>query len=373
VSADVQVPLFATRAAIEPLLEEVAERQRAVLDSGRYILGPEVEAFEREFADYLGARHCVGVANGTEAITIGLRALGIRPGDEVVIPALTFYATAEAVVNAGAVPVLCDVDPGTYCMTAERAEPAITARTAALVPVHLYGNPAPMGELAELAAERGLRLLEDAAQAAGARLGGRMAGALGDAGSFSFFPSKNLGGFGDGGAVVTDDEEVAAAARRLRFHGSEDKSLHTEVGYNSRLDELQAAGLRVLLPHLAAWTRARRRAAEAYGGSGLGEVVELPAETDGGESCWHLYVVRSPDRDRLQRGLREAGIGARPYYTIPLHRQPGLADWAGSQPLAGTERAAAECLALPMGPALSAGQVEAVAGAARAALAGAPD
>lgn len=358
------VPLFATRAALEPLLDEVAARQAAVLRSGRYILGPEVEAFESELAAHLGVRRCVGVANGTEALTIALRAMGVGRGDEVVLPALTFYATAEAVVNAGAAPVLCDVDPRTFVMTAATAEPAIGARTRALLPVHLYGNPAPMAELRELAAAHGLRLLEDAAQAAGAKLDGRMAGALGDAAAFSFFPSKNLGGFGDGGAIATDDDDLAAAARRLRFHGSEDKLLHTEVGYNSRLDELQAAGLRVLLPHLDAWTAARRGVAAAYEAAGLGEAVELPVETPGGESCYHLYVVLGEDRDALRERLAAAGVEARAYYTVPLHRQPALRELAPRAPLPGVEAAAERSLALPMGPALSETEAAAVVRAA---------
>jgi dTDP-4-amino-4,6-dideoxygalactose transaminase len=359
------VPLFAVRPALEPLLKEIAARQNEVLRSGQYILGPEVEAFEAEFATYIGARHCIGVANGTDALTIALRSLGIGPGDEVVLPALTFYATAEAVVNAGATPVLCDVDEATFDMTAATAEPAISARTKALLPVHLYGNPAPMAELRELAAAHDLRVLEDAAQAAGAKLEGRMAGALGDAATFSFFPSKNLGGFGDGGAIVTDDDELAAMARVLRFHGSEDKTIHTEVGYNSRLDELQAAGLRVLLPHLDAWTKERRRVAAAYAASELSEAVVLPAETVDGESCYHLYVVLSEERDRLAERLAAAEIGARPYYTVPLHRQPGLRDFHPAAPLPGVEAAANRSLALPMGPALTneeAAEVARVAG-----------
>jgi dTDP-4-amino-4,6-dideoxygalactose transaminase len=365
-TAGASVPLFATREALQPLLEEVAARQRAVLESGRYILGPEVEAFEAELAAFVGVRHCVGVGSGTDALTISLRALGIGPGDEVVVPALTFYATAEAVVNAGATPVFCDVDPRTFAIDAARAEAAIGPRARALLPVHLFGNPAPMEELLELAASRGLRVLEDAAQAAGARLAGRQAGSLGDASAFSFFPSKNLGGFGDGGAVLTDDDDVAAAARRLRLHGSTDKSLHTEVGYNSRLDEQQAAALRVLLPHLDDWTAARRRVAAAYADSGLGGQVELPVETVGGESCYHLYVVRSERRDRLAAGLAEAGIGTRAYYRIPLHRQPAMAPFAPPTSLPGAEAAAKETLALPMGPALSDSQVATVAEAVTA-------
>jgi dTDP-4-amino-4,6-dideoxygalactose transaminase len=366
--ATAAVPLFASREALAPLLDEVAARQRAVLESGRYVLGPEVEAFEAEFAAFAGARHCVGVANGTEALTIALRALGVGAGDEVVVPALTFFATAEAVVNAGARPVFCDVDPRTLTMTAATAEAAIGRRAAALLPVHLFGNPAPMAELGELAAAHGLRLLEDAAQAAGAKLAGCRAGSLGDAAAFSFFPSKNLGGFGDGGAILSDDDEVAARARRLRAHGAEGKRLRAEVGYNSRLDELQAAGLRVLLPHLEEWTAARRRAAREYADAGLGELVELPRESAGGESCYHLYVVLSEQRERLAAGLAEAGVESRAYYTTPLHRQPALARYAPERELPGVERAAARSLALPMGAALTQRQVAAVAAAAGAAL-----
>lgn len=347
-----KLPLFASRASLEPLLPEIAERQRAVLEGGRYILGPEVEAFESEFASYLGVGHCVSVANGTDALAIALRALGVGPGDEVVVPAVSFFATVEPVVTIGATPVFCDVDERTWCMTAATAEPAITDRTKALLPVHLFGNPAPVTELMELARPRAISVLEDAAQAHGATLEGRMAGGLGDAATFSFFPSKNLGGFGDGGAVVTDRPEVEALARRLRFHGSEDKRLHTEVGYNSRLDEIQAAALRVLLGHLAEWTTARRRAAQAYRKAGLEEVVRLQAETPGGESAWHLLVAATPERDRLQAALNEAGIGARPYYEIPLYRQPAVERWGPPEPLPNTERICAEMLALPMGSAL---------------------
>jgi dTDP-4-amino-4,6-dideoxygalactose transaminase len=348
----VSLPLFASRAAIEPLLPEVAERQRAVLESGRYILGPEVEGFEAEFADYVGAEHCVGVADGTDALIIGLRALGVGPGDEVVVPAFTFFATAQAVVELGATPVFCDVDPGTWCMTAETAEAAVTKRTRALVPVHIFGNPAPVPELMELARPRGIRVLEDAAQAHGAELGNGRAGALGDAATFSFFPSKNLGGFGDAGALTTGDAEVAAAARLLRTRGSQDKRTFSEVGYNSRLDELQAAALRVLLPHLPGWIDARRRAADGYRDSGLAEHGDLQRETTDGRSAWHILAIASPERDRLAGVLADAEIGARPYYETPLYRQPALERWAPAEPLPETERICSQILALPMGAAL---------------------
>jgi dTDP-3-amino-3,4,6-trideoxy-alpha-D-glucose transaminase len=363
------IPLFASRATFEPLLGEVLERQRKVVESGRYILGPEVEAFEGAFSNYVGRRHCIGVANGTDALTIALRALGIAPGDEVVVPAASFFATAEAVVNAGAVPVFADVDPETHCLTAATAGPAIGSRTKAIVPVHLFGNVAPMGELNELAAEHDLLVLEDAAQAAGASLDGRMAGSLGTAAAFSFYPSKNLGALGDAGAIVTDEDQVAEAARRLRNHGTVDTWVHAENGYNSRLDELQAAALCVLLPHLDEWTEARRRVASAYRQSGAGEVVQLPVETPGAWAAYHLFVVVSERRDELISRLGEAGIEARAYFTTPLHRQPALTAHVTPRPLPNAERLAAAGVALPMGPALDASSVQVVAAEVRHALA----
>jgi dTDP-3-amino-3,4,6-trideoxy-alpha-D-glucose transaminase len=348
----VSLPLFASRAAIEPLLPEIAERQRAVLESGTYILGPEVEAFETEFADYVGAEHCVGLANGTDALEIGLRALGVGPGDEVIVPAFTFFATAEAVVAMGATPVFCDVDPDTWCMTVATAEPAITDRTRAMIPVHIFGNPAPVPDLLALAEPRGIAVLEDAAQAHGAELGGRSAGALAGAAAFSFFPSKNLGGFGDGGALTTDDDQIAEAARLLRTRGSKDKRTFTTVGFNSRLDEMQAAGLRVLLPHLPEWINARRRAAAAYLEAGLADLVEVQTETKDARSAWHIFAIASDRRDRLAKSLEDAGIGARPYYETPLYGQPALDRWAPASPLPETERICSQILALPMGAAL---------------------
>ncbi len=342
------VPLFASSLdRYKPLL---TERMTAVVEDGRYILGPEVEAFEREFADYLGARHCIGVANGTDALAVGLRALGVQPGDEVVLPSYTFYATAEAAADVGAVPVFCDVDPATFCVTAETVKAAMTPRTKAVIAVHLFGNVAPVAQIRAL----GLPVLEDAAQAAGARLDGAMAGALGDAATFSFFPSKNLPCLGDGGAVVTDDDDVAALARRLRFHGSDDKQTFVEVGYNSRLDELQAAALRVLLPELDGWNAARRAAAVAYETAGLGRHVELPRPADGAEHVYHLYVARHPRADDLVAALNDAGVGARAYYRVPVHRQPAMARFtAETAALPGTEEAARTALALPMGTGLA--------------------
>ncbi len=277
------------------------------------------------------------------------------PGDEVVCPSYTFYASVEATISTGATPVFCDVDPETACVTAETVKAALTPRTKAVMAVHLFGNVAPMAELREL----GLPVLEDSAQAAGATLDGRRAGGLGDAATFSFFPSKNLPCLGDGGAVITDDDEVAKLARRLRFHGSDDKTTFVEVGYNSRLDEMQAAVLRILLPELDAWTSARREAAAAYERHGLGELVGLPRPVDGAEHAYHLYVVRSERADELQSALSEGGIGARGYYRVPVHRQPATAHLAGAE-LPGTDEAARTGLALPMGTGLSEDAVRAV-------------
>jgi dTDP-3-amino-3,4,6-trideoxy-alpha-D-glucose transaminase len=341
----VPVPLFAT--SLDPYMDRIAERLAAVARSGRYILGPEVEAFESEFAAYCGARHCIGVANGTDAITIALRALGVEPGDDVVVPSFTFYASAEAIASLGARPVFCDVDPHTFCVTRETIEAAITDRTKAIVPVDLFGRLGP--DLRDL----GIPVVEDAAQAHGARRDGRRAGTWGDAGTFSFFPSKNLGGLGDGGAIVTDSDDVADLARRLRFHGSRDKTTFTEVGYNSRLDALQAAVLRVLLPDLDGWNDARRAVARAYEERGLGSVdgIELP-RFDDEEHAFHLYVVRSERSDALERALAERGVGARAYYRRPVHEQPAMAEFPPRVDLPGTGEAARTHLALPMGPLL---------------------
>ena len=348
------VPLFAT--SLERYQPRIAERLAEVAASGRYILGPEVEAFEREFADYLGVKHCVGVANGTDALEIALRSLGVGRGDDVVVPSFTFYATAEAVAAIGARPVFCDVDPETLCVSAETVERAITPRTTAIVPVHLFGNVAPVEELREL----GKPVLEDAAQAAGGSCNGARAGALGDAATFSFFPSKNLPCLGDGGAVVTDRDDVAQTARRLRFHGSDDKSTFLEVGYNSRLDELQAAVLRVLLPELDGWNAARRAVAEAYERHGLPEHVSPPRPAPGAQHVYHLYVVRSPRAEELRAALEARGVQARGYYRVPLHRQPALAEFGAGARLPATEEAARSSLALPMGTQLGDDQVREV-------------
>ncbi|HTW43669.1 MAG TPA: DegT/DnrJ/EryC1/StrS family aminotransferase [Solirubrobacteraceae bacterium] len=360
------VPLFDTATPIAGLREQLRQAAERVLDSGRYILGPEVDAFEREFAAYCGVVHAVGVANGTEAITIALRAMGVGPGDEVVVPSFTFYASAEAIPATGATPVFCDIDPETYCVTAETVRAALTPRTRAVIAVHLFGNVAPVAEIEAL----GVPVLEDAAQAAGSLAGGgKRPGALGTAATFSFFPSKNLGCFGDGGLITTGDEQVAEHARTLRFHGSRDKVTYEQLGYNSRLDELQAALLRVQLPHLDAWSHGRRQAGAHYEEAGLGELVALPRPTVGSAPAWHLYVVAHEQVERLEAGLAVAGIGHKGYYRTPVHRQAPMRQWAPTTALPGTEHAARTHLAIPMSPALSREQAGEVVAGVRSALA----
>jgi dTDP-3-amino-3,4,6-trideoxy-alpha-D-glucose transaminase len=355
------VPLFDTSAPLTALREQLRAAVNRVLDSERYILGPEVQAFEREFAEYCGTSHAVGVANGTEAITIALRAMGIGPGDEVVVPSFTFYASAEAIPPTGATPVFCDVDPDTYCVTAETVRAALTPRTKAVIAVHLFGNVAPVAEIQQL----GVPVLEDAAQAAGSICTTGRPGALGTAATFSFFPSKNLGCFGDGGIITTSDEQIAERARVLRFHGSRDKVTYQQIGYNSRLDELQAAVLRVQLPHLDAWADGRRQAAEHYEEAGLGELVTLPKPVAGSAPAWHLYVISHPQIVRIEAALADAGVGRKAYYRTPVHLQAPMGQWAGNVQLPATERVAADHLAIPMSPVLTREQAEEVLAAVR--------
>jgi dTDP-3-amino-3,4,6-trideoxy-alpha-D-glucose transaminase len=358
------VPLFDTTTTLAPLQAQIDAAIADVVASRRFILGPQVAAFEDEFAAYCGARHAIGVANGTDALTIALRAMGVGPGDDVIVPSFTFYATAEAVPPTGARPVFCDVDPDTCCVSAETVAAALTPATKAVVAVHLFGNLAPVLEIEAL----GVPVLEDAAQAAGTRSAGGRPGALGRAATWSFFPSKNLACFGDGGAITTDDEDVAAFARTLRFHGSHDKVTYEHIGYNSRLDELQAAILRVQLPHVDTWADGRRAAARHSERAGLGELVTLPVAAPGCEPAWHLYVVRSERVDELAAGLAAHGIGCKAYYRLPVHRQAAMRDIADGVALPATDAVARTHLALPMSAVLQAEQAGEVVAAVRAVL-----
>jgi dTDP-4-amino-4,6-dideoxygalactose transaminase len=345
------IPLVDVKAQYAPFIPVLQERFAEVLESGRFVFGPEVEAFERESAAYLGVPHAIGVANGTDALVLALEAMGVGRGDEVICPAFTFYATAEAIARVGATPVFADIDPATLNLDPQDVAARSTGRTKAIVPVHLFGRPAPLAELAAL----GMPLLEDAAQAFGAP----GIATTGVCSTFSFFPTKNLFALGDGGLVVCTDGAVADTVRKLRFHGSLDKRTFELVGTNSRLDAIQAAALRVFLPQLAGWNRARREAAARYAELGLGEVVELPADDAG--HVYHMFVVRTTERERIAAALNDAGIASASYYVTPLHLQPAMA-YLGYGPgsLPETERAAAENLALPMWGGISLEQQERV-------------
>ena len=353
------IPLVDVKAQYAPLIPELEERFSAVLESGRFIFGPEVEAFEREAAAFLGVPHTIGVANGTDALVLVLEGLGIGRGDEVICPAFTFYATAEAIARVGATPVFADIDPVTLNLDPEDVLARIGNRTRAIMPVHLFGRPAPLFDLSTF----GLPLIEDAAQAFGA--GG--VALTGICSTFSFFPTKNLFALGDGGLIASIDDTVADRIRMLRFHGSRDKKTFELIGLNSRLDAVQAAMLRVFLPRLTSWNEARREAASRYAELGLGEIVELPADDPG--HVYHMYVVRSSRRREIAEALTEARIACASYYVTPLHLQPAMAYLgvtAGSLPE--TERAAAENLALPMWGGITSEQQERVVEAVREAV-----
>jgi dTDP-4-amino-4,6-dideoxygalactose transaminase len=358
------VPLFDTATPLAPLRDEIDAAIARVVDSAAFVLGPEVAAFEQEFAAYCGIPHAIGVANGTDALTIALMAMGVGPGDDVVVPSYTFYASAEAIPPTGARPVFCDVDPETSCVTPETVAAALTPRTKAVVAVHLFGNVAPVTEIEAL----GVPVLEDAAQAAGSTTDDGRPGALGTAATFSFFPSKNLGCFGDGGAITTADDDIAEQCRMLRFHGSRDKATFERVGWNSRLDALQAAILRVQLPHLDAWADGRRAAAAHYEAAGLAEVVDLPRPTAGARPAWHLYMIRHREIERVAAALRASGVGHQAYYRVPSHRQPAMGPWGAGLELPGTDELARTALAIPMSPVLTAAQAARVTGAVRDAL-----
>jgi dTDP-3-amino-3,4,6-trideoxy-alpha-D-glucose transaminase len=332
-----------------------------VLASGRYLLGEELERFEHEFAAYCEARHCVGVGSGLSAIELALRARGIGPGDEVIVPAYTFIATWLAVSRVGAEPVPVDVKASTYNIDVEQAAAAISPRTAACVPVHLRGEPADMDAITPLARSHGLVVIEDAAQAHGARHRGRRVGGLGDAGAFSFYPSKNLGALGDGGAILTDDDELAAKARTLRNYGMKTKYEIEMAGVNSRLAEIQAAALQVKLGRLDRWNALRIEAAEVYREHLAGrESISIPEPSEWAEPVWHLFVIGHPYRDACARSLASQGIETLVHYPVLPHMSPPYAErgWAGTLPVA--ERLAATSLSLPMYPHLGSEQVRAV-------------
>lgn len=370
-----RVPFVDLRGQFTALEDDITRAIDEVLRSTAFVMGEAVGQFEVEFARFCGARFGIGVANGTDALLLTLKAFGVGPGDEVITPANTFVATVEAIVHAGATPVLVDVDPDTYTLATEQMRNLLTPRVKAIIPVHLYGHPAEMDPLLEMARAHGCVVIEDASQAHGAEYRGRRVGSLADAACFSFYPSKNLGAYGDGGAIITNREDIAERTRELRNHGSHRRDEHHTVGYNSRLDTVQAAVLRVKLPHLVEWNRkrqqhARRYAAHLQGIPGL----TLPITRPGCSHAFHLYVVRVEDgsRDALREDLRARGVDARVHYPTPVHLTPAfryLGYGPGAFPV--SERNAGQVLSLPIYPELSEEQVafvaSAVAGAVRSA------
>ena len=342
------------------LRSEIDAALGQVLDDGWFVLGKQGEAFEREFADYCGVAHCVGTGSGTEAIHLALLACGVQPGDDVVTSSLTAVPTASAISFAGARPVFVDVDPRTFTMDPSKLEAAITPRTRAIMPVHLYGQVADMGPILEIGRRHGIPVIEDACQAHGAEYRGRRAGSLGTLGTFSFYPTKNLGACGDGGAVTTDDPEVADRLRLLRNYGQRKRYYHESKGFNSRLDEMQAAILRVKLRHLNRWNEVRRAKAALY--NSLLRGMSTPFEADYARHAYHLYVIRNPRRDELQRYLADQGIGTLIHYPVPVHLQEAYAD-LGLRPgsLPATEECAQEILSLPLYPELPDEQIIQVA------------
>ena len=352
-AADITVPLLDLGAQYAPIREEILAAVTRVCDSQRFILGPEVDAVERELAAYIGVTHAITVSSGTDALLVALMALGIGPGDEVITPTYSFFVTAGCVSRLGATPVFVDIDPVTFNVTADAVARAMTPRTRAILPVHLYGLCADVPAILEVAARAGVPVIEDAAQAIGAALGSRQAGTMGAVGCFSFFPSKNLGAFGDGGLVTTNDAKLAAEIALLRNHGAEPKYFHSRIGGNFRMDAVQAAVLRVKLPHLAGWTTARRANADRYRALfqefDLDSAVEPPVEPSGTTHIYNQFVIRVPERDRLRDHLANARVSTEIYYPVPFHRQECFAHVdspATGFPVA--DRAASTSLALPI-------------------------
>jgi dTDP-4-amino-4,6-dideoxygalactose transaminase len=352
------IDLVAQYRTIQPEIDKAIQQ---VLDSGHFILGPNVAALEQEIADYLGVKFAVGMASGTDALILSLRALGIGTGDEVIVPTYTFFATAEAVALVGATPVLVDTDPDTYCLDVSQVAGKITAQTKAVIPVHLYGHPAEMRPLLELAGAYGLKVIEDNAQAFGAEYDGRKTGGLSDAGCLSFFPSKNLGAFGDGGMVVTNSRDVADRVRIFGSHGWRKKYYPETIGSNSRLDELQAAILRVKLRYVDRWNERRRELVREYKERLAGLNIGLPAEHPRARSVYHLFIIRVKERERVRRYLEAQGIASAVYYPQPLHFTAPFRNQYRPGDFPAAEQASKETLAIPLYPEMTIPQLAEVA------------
>ncbi|MGI6126956.1 MAG: DegT/DnrJ/EryC1/StrS family aminotransferase [Planifilum sp.] len=354
------IPLIDIVRQHQTLKGEMERAVGAVLNQGQFILGPNCQSLEQEIADYCGTRYGIGVNSGTDALFLALHALGVREGDEVITSPYTFFATIEAIVHTGARPVLVDIDPHHYNLDPEQVEQAITPRTKAILPVHLFGYPADMKSLSSIARRYGLHLVEDACQAIGAEIGGKPVGSWGDVGCFSFYPTKNLGGVGDGGIITTSDPELCERLRRLRTHGTYRKYHHSCFGFNSRLDEIQAAILRVKLKHLPKWNLRRRALARRYREAFRGLPLQLPSESPRVTPTYHLYVVQTPHSVSLKQWLLDRGIGCEIYYPMPLHHQRAWNDRFPVPSLPRAEAVAGTTLALPIYPELSDAEQETI-------------
>jgi dTDP-4-amino-4,6-dideoxygalactose transaminase len=361
------IPMVDLKGQYQTLKDEIQAGFNEALDNAHFILGPNVQAFEQEAAAYLGVKHAISCASGTDALHLALLAAGIGPGDEVITTAFTFIATAEAIAYVGATPVFVDIRPDTYNMDLDAVEAAITDKTRAILPVHLFGQPVDMPRLMTLADKHDLKVIEDCAQSIGADIDGRMTGSFGLAGAHSFFPSKNLGCYGDGGMITTNDDAVAEQLRMLRNHGSKVRYHHDIIGYNSRLDELQAVVLRIKLKRLPDYNAGRRRAAHAYSRL-LADVVTPPQEDGIGTHVYHQYTLLSERRDAIQQALADKDIASAIYYPIPLHQQKVFADTCQGLSLPVTEDVAKRCLSLPMYPELTDEAITTITDTIKAAL-----
>jgi dTDP-4-amino-4,6-dideoxygalactose transaminase len=362
------IPMVDLKTQYALLKDEIDAGLLNALESCAFVLGPNVQAFEQEAAHYLGVKHAIGVASGTDALHFALLAAGVKAGDEVITTAFTFIATAEAIRYIGATPVFVDIDPRTFNIDPQAIEEAITERTTAIMPVHLFGQPCDMALIQALCARHDLKLVEDCAQSFGASIAGKQTGSIGQAAGFSFFPSKNLGGYGDGGLVTTHSDEMAQHIKSLRNHGSQVRYYHDEIGYNSRLDELQAVILRVKLKRIDAFNDGRRRAAHLYSKLMADLPLETPCEDGIGIHVYHQYTLLSDRRDDLMQALQHEKIGCAVYYPVPLHQQKVFADDCKGQVLPVTEAVAERCLSLPIYPELEEAQIRRIVGVIRSVL-----
>ena len=362
------IPMVDLKEQYAQIKDEISTNMLAALEAAQFILGPNVQAFEKEAAEYLGVKHCIGVASGTDALHLALVAAGIGPGDEVITTPFTFIATAEAIAYVGATPVFVDIDKDTFNIDLQQVEAAITDKTRAVIPVHIFGQPVDMNALKTLCNSKNLKIVEDCAQSFGAHINGKQTGSFGDAGAFSFFPSKNLGGYGDGGLISTNSDKMAEDIRVLRNHGSTKQYHHTVIGYNSRLDELQAVILRTKLKHIDNYNTNRRRVDETYKAMLTDTDIQMPVDNGTGHHVYHQYTCLHPQREKIMQALRDKNIACAIYYPIPLHKQDVFADDCKDTNLPVTDSVVANCFSLPVYPELSEEKIKIITDTIKSAL-----